>query len=61
MEGIASLRSIWVIGADTLPDAAVPLMEAMPPRTAAIAATPVSPGDTLAIIYTAAPRAPQRA
>ena len=59
-EGMASLGSIWVIGADALPGGAAPLMEAMPPRAAPIAAAPVSPGDTLAIIYTSGTTGPSK-
>ena len=57
-EGMASLRSIWVIGADSSPSAR--LMQAMPPRAAPIAAAPVSPGDTLAIIYTSGTTGPSK-
>jgi carnitine-CoA ligase len=57
-EGMASLRSIWVIGSDVPPSA--PLIQAMPPRMDAIAAAPVSPGDTLAIIYTSGTTGPSK-
>ena len=59
-EGLASLASIWVIGADTPPSAAALLMESMPPHGEAIAAAPVSPGDTLAIIYTSGTTGPSK-
>lgn len=59
-EGTASLRSIWVIGADEPPGADVPLMEVMPPRADAIAAAPINPGDTLAIIYTSGTTGPSK-
>jgi len=59
-EGIASLHSIWVIGADAPLGVAAPLMEVMPPRTDAIEAAPVSPGDTLAIIYTSGTTGPSK-
>ncbi|MBR1234103.1 ATP-dependent acyl-CoA ligase [Bradyrhizobium sp. AUGA SZCCT0182] len=59
-EGMASLGSIWVIGADAPPKGAAPLMEAMPPRAAPISAAPVSPGDTLAIIYTSGTTGPSK-
>jgi crotonobetaine/carnitine-CoA ligase len=59
-EGMASLHSIWVIGADTPPNAAAPLMEGMPPRRDAVAAAPINPGDTLAIIYTSGTTGPSK-
>jgi carnitine-CoA ligase len=59
-EGMASLRSIWLIGADTPPSCTAPLMEIMPPRVDAIAAAPVAPGDTLAIIYTSGTTGPSK-
>jgi carnitine-CoA ligase len=59
-EGMASLRSIWVIGAGTPPSDSAPLMEIMPPRVDAIAAAPVVPGDTLAIIYTSGTTGPSK-
>ncbi len=59
-EGMASLRSIWVIGADLPPSSAGLLIEAMPPRAEPIAAAPVSPGDTLAIIYTSGTTGPSK-
>jgi crotonobetaine/carnitine-CoA ligase len=57
-EGMASLRSIWVIGADAAPSA--PSMQAMPPRANPIAAAAVDPGDTLAIIYTSGTTGPSK-
>lgn len=57
-EGKESLRAIWVIGADTPPNATS--MEAMPPRADAIVATPIGPGDTLAIIYTSGTTGPSK-
>ncbi len=59
-EGMESLRSIWLIGGETPPGAAAPLIEAMPPRKDAIAAAPISPGDTLAIIYTSGTTGPSK-
>jgi crotonobetaine/carnitine-CoA ligase len=59
-EGMASLRSIWLIGSDTPPSGTAPLMEIMPPRVDAIAAAPVAPGDTLAIIYTSGTTGPSK-
>ena len=48
---VASLRSIWVIGSEFTTTAG-PSIDTMPPRTDPIAAAPVAPGDTLAILYT---------
>jgi carnitine-CoA ligase len=59
-EGMASLESIWVIGADALPGGAAPSMQIMPPRADPIAAAPASPGDTLAIIYTSGTTGPSK-
>lgn len=59
-EGMTALGSIWVIGDAAPPGGAAPLMETMPPRAAPIAATPVSPGDTLAIIYTSGTTGPSK-
>jgi carnitine-CoA ligase len=59
-EGMASLRSIWVIGSDTSLGAASPLMHALPRRSDAIVAASVSPGDTLAIIYTSGTTGPSK-
>jgi len=58
-EGMAPLRSVWVIGADA-PPSGPPLMQAMPRRMDAIAAAPISPGDTLAIIYTSGTTGPSK-
>ena len=58
-EGMASLRSIWVIGSDAPPSSA-PSMEAMPPRIETVAAAPIAPGDTLAIIYTSGTTGPSK-
>src|ERR1700737_1223158 len=43
-EGMASLGSIWVIGADYSASGAEPSIEIMPPRAEPIAPAPVSPG-----------------
>ena len=59
-EGIASLRSIWVIGIHGAPNGAGPLMEALPPRAAPVDAASVTPGDTLAIIYTSGTTGPSK-
>lgn len=59
-EGMESLRTIWLIGAETAPSTAAPLMEAVPPRKDAIVAAPINPGDTLAIIYTSGTTGPSK-
>jgi crotonobetaine/carnitine-CoA ligase len=59
-EALASLRSIWVIGAGAPPSGAMPPMEAMPPRADPIAAASINPGDTLAIIYTSGTTGPSK-
>jgi carnitine-CoA ligase len=59
-EGMASLGSIWVIGADASAGGAGPPMQIMPSRAAPIPAAPVSPGDTLAIIYTSGTTGPSK-
>jgi carnitine-CoA ligase len=59
-EGLASLRSIWVISADAPLSGATPSMQAMPPRTKPIAAAAINPGDTLAIIYTSGTTGPSK-
>jgi len=58
-EGMASLRSIWVIGSDGPPGSGPP-MQAMPPRASPIPAAPLNPGDTLAIIYTSGTTGPSK-
>jgi crotonobetaine/carnitine-CoA ligase len=58
-ESMASLGSIWVIGAAPL-GGAEPLIEVLPPRADPIAAAPVTPGDTLAIIYTSGTTGPSK-
>jgi crotonobetaine/carnitine-CoA ligase len=59
-EGLASLRSIWVISAGALPSGTMPPMQAMPPRAKPIAPAPIAPGDTLAIIYTSGTTGPSK-
>lgn len=59
-EAMASLRSIWVIGADAAPNIITPLIELLPPRAEPIEAAPVAPGDTLAIVYTSGTTGPSK-
>jgi crotonobetaine/carnitine-CoA ligase len=59
-EGMASLRSIWVIGGDTAPNSTAASTQAMPPRANPIAAVSIAPGDTLAIIYTSGTTGPSK-
>lgn len=59
-EGIASLHSIWVIGAEAAPNGAGLPIEVLPPRAEPVDAGPVAPSDTLAIIYTSGTTGPSK-
>src|SRR4029079_2808166 len=58
-QGMASLRSVWVIGSDARSGSGLP-MQAMAPRASHIPAASLNPGDTLAIIYTSGTTGPSK-
>jgi carnitine-CoA ligase len=58
--GMAALGSIWLIGSEIPSTRIGPPIEIMQPRAGPIAATPVAPGDTLAILYTSGTTGPSK-